>query len=97
MLKRALLFSSSSSFWLTACLIKLQNGGPRICVGQQFALTEMAYTIVRIMQRFERIEKYWPGDEVEFKSEIVTSPRNEVAIGFWEVGHGGTEKHLLKV
>lgn len=32
------------------------NGGPRICVGQQFALTEASYTIVRLMQEFESIE-----------------------------------------
>ncbi|KAG9227957.1 putative cytochrome P450 alkane hydroxylase [Amylocarpus encephaloides] len=28
------------------------NGGPRICVGQQFALTEASYTIVRLVQEF---------------------------------------------
>lgn len=28
------------------------NGGPRICLGQQFALTEIAYTITRIVQNF---------------------------------------------
>lgn len=27
------------------------NGGPRICIGQQFALTEAGYTIVRLLQR----------------------------------------------
>jgi len=32
------------------------NGGPRICIGQQFALTEAGYTIVRLTQRFEKIE-----------------------------------------
>lgn len=32
------------------------NGGPRICVGQQFALTEASYTLVRMLQEFERIE-----------------------------------------
>lgn len=32
------------------------NGGPRICIGQQFALTEAGYTIVRILQHFEAIE-----------------------------------------
>lgn len=29
------------------------NGGPRICLGQQFALTEASYAIVRILQTFE--------------------------------------------
>ncbi|KAL5320282.1 hypothetical protein ACEPPN_011083 [Leptodophora sp. 'Broadleaf-Isolate-01'] len=32
------------------------NGGPRICVGQQFALTRASYTIVRLVQEFEKIE-----------------------------------------
>lgn len=32
------------------------NGGPRICVGQQFALTEAGYTVVRLVQEFEKIE-----------------------------------------
>jgi cytochrome P450 len=32
------------------------NGGPRICIGQQFALTEAGYAIVRIMQQFKEIE-----------------------------------------
>lgn len=32
------------------------NGGPRICIGQQYALTSSAYAIVRILQRFEGVE-----------------------------------------
>lgn len=32
------------------------NGGPRICIGQQFALTEAGYCIVRILQRYDAIE-----------------------------------------
>jgi cytochrome P450 len=36
------------------------NGGPRICIGQQFALTEAGYTIVRIMQQFGAIENRDP-------------------------------------
>ena len=32
------------------------NGGPRICIGQQFALTEASYTIIRLMQEFKAIE-----------------------------------------
>jgi len=40
------------------------NGGPRICVGQQFALTEASYTIVRLVQEFKEVinkepEKEW--------------------------------------
>ena len=60
------------------------NGGPRICVGQQFALTEIGYTIVRILQRFERVERYWD-DSVPplMKSEIVLQPAFPVNVGFW--------------
>ncbi|KAJ5613234.1 n-alkane-inducible cytochrome P450 [Penicillium lagena] len=36
------------------------NGGPRICIGQQFALTEAGYTTVRLMQHFETIENRDP-------------------------------------
>ncbi|KAH8682846.1 cytochrome P450 alkane hydroxylase [Tricladium varicosporioides] len=34
------------------------NGGPRICLGQQFALTEIAYTTVRLLQEFSSVESY---------------------------------------
>ncbi|KAL4880686.1 cytochrome P450 [Aspergillus karnatakaensis] len=30
------------------------NGGPRVCLGQLFAVTEVGYVLVRILQRFER-------------------------------------------
>jgi len=32
------------------------NGGPRICIGQQFALTEVSYVTVRLLQRFDVLE-----------------------------------------
>ncbi|RYP87830.1 hypothetical protein DL769_000422 [Monosporascus sp. CRB-8-3] len=32
------------------------NGGPRICLGMDFALTEVAYTIVRMLQRYPIIK-----------------------------------------
>ncbi|KAH6716445.1 cytochrome P450 alkane hydroxylase [Leptodontidium sp. MPI-SDFR-AT-0119] len=40
------------------------NGGPRICLGMDFALVEAAYTIVRIVQRFPII-KLPAGEKVE--------------------------------
>lgn len=36
------------------------NGGPRICLGQQFALTEASYTTVRLCQAFDKIESRDP-------------------------------------
>jgi cytochrome P450 len=32
------------------------NGGPRVCLGQEFALLEVGYTVVRLLQVFSRIE-----------------------------------------
>ncbi|KAF2707357.1 cytochrome P450 52A12 [Pleomassaria siparia CBS 279.74] len=32
------------------------NGGPRICIGQQFALTEAGYVVVRLCQKFDKLE-----------------------------------------
>ncbi|TKA70924.1 hypothetical protein B0A49_06300, partial [Cryomyces minteri] len=36
------------------------NGGPRICIGQQFALTEASYVVVRLLQRFDAVEAAGP-------------------------------------
>jgi cytochrome P450 len=32
------------------------HGGQRICIGQQFALTQIAYVLFRVLQRFQAIE-----------------------------------------
>ena len=58
-------------------------GGPRICLGQQFALTEGSYVLVRLLQIFDAIEPVdrvemsrlrkglgvtmWPGDEARVR------------------------------
>ena len=56
------------------------NGGPRICIGQQFALGEMGYTAVRILQRFGVVEPRggFPG----FRTDIVLQPAEGVWVGF---------------
>ena len=36
------------------------SGGPRICVGQQLALTQASYTTIRLMQEFKAIESRDP-------------------------------------
>jgi cytochrome P450 len=58
------------------------NGGPRICVGQQFALTEMAYTLVRLLQRFETIENMMNGEQPGLRTDIVLQPAKQVKVMF---------------
>jgi cytochrome P450 len=48
------------------------NGGPRICIGQQFALTEASYVIVRMLQKFDKIK---PGKH-EIDGDIIRSNLN---------------------
>ena len=60
------------------------NGGPRICVGQQFALTEMAYVLVRIVQRYERLETRDEYDAQFHKVEIVGTPGRGVKVAMFE-------------
>jgi cytochrome P450 len=63
------------------------NGGPRICIGQQFALTEMSYVLTRIFQRFERVENHMDavdGGNPTLKAEIVLQPGDGVRVAFFE-------------
>lgn len=65
------------------------NGGPRICIGQQFALTEMGYTVVRLLQRFEGVESRMEAIEGDqggpcLKAEIVLQPGQGVVVAFVE-------------
>ncbi|KAK7978423.1 cytochrome P450 [Apiospora saccharicola] len=58
------------------------NGGPRICVGQQYALTEAAYVTIRLVQEFERIESRDPGPWVE-SIGLTVCPRNGTKVGMY--------------
>ncbi|KAK4153079.1 glycoside hydrolase superfamily [Chaetomidium leptoderma] len=63
------------------------NGGPRICIGQQFALTEMGYVLTRLFQRYERIDNYMgeiDGGNPALRAEIVLQPGDGVKVGLWE-------------
>ncbi|GIC86002.1 cytochrome P450 [Aspergillus udagawae] len=50
------------------------NGGPRICLGQQFALTEAGYVVVRMLQRFDRVENMDMSTVVKHKYTSTTAP-----------------------
>jgi len=41
------------------------NGGPRICLGQQYALTEASYTVVRLLQHFDTLENADPDSRTQ--------------------------------
>ncbi|KAL1310898.1 hypothetical protein AAFC00_001128 [Neodothiora populina] len=58
------------------------NGGPRICIGQQYALTEVAYTTVRILQTYSRLENCMPGPP-GLQSDIVLQPSTPVDVAFF--------------
>ncbi|KAI0478501.1 cytochrome P450 [Xylariaceae sp. FL0804] len=60
------------------------NGGPRICVGQNFALTEMAYCIVRILQRYDRLEYRGDWSAQKHVAEIVGRPSEPVMVALYE-------------
>lgn len=71
------------------------NGGPRICIGQQFATIEMRYTLVRILQAFEGIQAMpvSGGEVVEdplLEFEVTLSPGSEMNLCFCEGWGGGS-------
>ncbi|KXG47998.1 Cytochrome P450 [Penicillium griseofulvum] len=70
------------------------NGGPRICIGQQFATIEMGYTVIRILQAYERIIALPIGgkDKVEdpvLRFEVTLSPGSELNCVFLKEGEEG--------
>ena len=68
------------------------NGGPRICIGQNFAMMEMAYTLIRIMQTFDTIADCGPNQPI-LKAEIVLTPAKGVKVGFRK---GTTGQSVIK-
>ncbi|KAF2133545.1 cytochrome P450, partial [Dothidotthia symphoricarpi CBS 119687] len=57
------------------------NGGPRICLGQQYALTEAGYVTVRLVQEFQVMESRDPGPWEESLT-LTCSSRNGTKVGF---------------
>ncbi|KAL3960423.1 hypothetical protein ACCO45_005540 [Purpureocillium lilacinum] len=60
------------------------SGGPRICVGQNFALTEMAYCLVRLAQRFERVEYRGDWASQATRADIIATPAFGIPVALFE-------------
>ncbi|PYH44630.1 cytochrome P450 [Aspergillus saccharolyticus JOP 1030-1] len=56
------------------------NGGPRICVGQQYALTEAGYVTTRLAQKFSTLESRDPGPWEESLT-LTCCSRNGTKVG----------------
>ena len=56
------------------------NGGPRICLGQQYALTEASYVTVRLLQEFKDIQSRDPGPWEE-NLTLTTCGKNGAKVG----------------
>ncbi|KAJ9133787.1 Cytochrome P450 [Coniochaeta hoffmannii] len=57
------------------------SGGPRICIGQQFAVTEASYVLIRFLQSFESIQCTDPRPWQE-KVSLTFSSLNGVRVSF---------------
>ncbi|KAL6830448.1 cytochrome P450 [Trichoderma afarasin] len=62
------------------------SGGPRICAGQNFALTEMAFCLVRLAQRFESIEYRGDWAAQRLRADIIGTPALGVHVALYEPG-----------
>ncbi len=56
------------------------NGGPRICLGQQFAITEASYVTIRLLQRFDKMENLETDSVVRHNLTLTNCPSNGVKV-----------------
>ncbi|OQD89061.1 hypothetical protein PENANT_c003G07195 [Penicillium antarcticum] len=56
------------------------NGGPRTCIGQQFALMRASYVLVRLLQRFDKIEDVHSDREIRYGVSLTSCPADPVTV-----------------
>lgn len=58
------------------------NAGPRLCLGQKFAMTEMVYTVSRLLQRYQGIENTGSEQAPGLMCNLTVSPASKIRIKF---------------
>ncbi|KAL2065907.1 hypothetical protein VTL71DRAFT_3577 [Oculimacula yallundae] len=56
------------------------SGGPRICVGQQYAIIEASYIIIRLLQKYDKMENMDPVLEAKYHSTMTSCSANGVKV-----------------
>ncbi|GAB1203803.1 hypothetical protein APSETT445_002443 [Aspergillus pseudonomiae] len=56
------------------------SGGPRTCIGQQFALINTSYVLVRLLQRFDSIEDVYPNRQIRYGVTLTSCPADRVTV-----------------
>ncbi|KAG2419987.1 hypothetical protein HFD88_004784 [Aspergillus terreus] len=60
------------------------NGGPRTCIGQQFALIKTSYVLVRLLQRFDSIVDVHADQEIRYGVALTCAPADLVTVKLHE-------------
>ncbi|PCG93404.1 Cytochrome P450, E-class, CYP52 [Penicillium occitanis (nom. inval.)] len=60
------------------------NGGPRICLGQQYALIEASYTLIRLAQNFDTLENDGGSPVPDAKVDLTLTHRNGVHVRLYK-------------
>ncbi|KAE8135207.1 cytochrome P450 [Aspergillus pseudotamarii] len=56
------------------------SGGPRVCIGQQLALTEAGYVLVRLIQRFDGMQDVNAEKEIKQNVTLTSAPAQGVTV-----------------
>ena len=61
------------------------NAGPRVCMGQEFAMVEIQYTVARMLQQLKGVELRMKRSEQQLITNIIITPGKGVPVGlYWD-------------
>ncbi|KAE8387432.1 cytochrome P450 [Aspergillus alliaceus] len=60
------------------------SGGPRTCIGQQFALIKVSYVLVRLLQRFDSIQDVNANRQIRYGVTLTSCPADPVTVRMHE-------------